>query len=448
MKREVVVLALAVCSHGSLLLGARAFPERRVLAARMQPGAMAVFELQGPGTGGPLGPGARSGEAKLARAAEPVPHAAPGEAAREAAAESPPTEPEAVRSEAAPAVVAATPSAADPAPAEAVPATTSVAASAGEGAGASDGPGPSAALGDAAPATPPASDGFSDPSEEPTGSSLAGLLGPGLGGLGVAGRVAVAGAVAPAAPTAAPSAAAVDKAKANEVLSSTLVGQDRKKGIDLPATGVVTASVSDATRALPVAHNTRASFEVKLAPGGKVAGVRVMNASAGEAAAWEGAARAVATNLSSKALSLGEAAKSGATIVVSVTVKHVYPTGTAKATDVKPVCANQILNDIADAASDRATPTPEATVPLFQDENGRPCIPIGVGGTADAANLGATKQIQVQTSSKVLIGGKEALPETQAINKDPFWLPSTKEGPRPVAPYKLRKYKRDREKKK
>ncbi len=439
------MLALAVCSHGVFLAGARAFPSRSVLLPRLSPNAMAMFDIEGPADEAPAArdDGARGSE----RSADPLdPPEAPGAGEPEAPA---------------PALAGAEPpssSAPDGAisrglpqsPAPATPDAPVAALAAAE-----PGPGssrePSGAAGPEAPASGAASspsDGFSDPNEEPSATSLAGLLAPGLGGVDVAGRIAVEGAIAPAAPTSAPVSTAVDKKKANDVLASTLVGQDRKKGIDLPATGVVTATVSDATRALPVGHNTRASFEVKLAPGGKVAGVRVLNASAGDATAWDGAAKAVATSLSSKALSLGDASKSGATIVVSVTVKHVYPTGTAKATEVKPVCANQILNDLADAASDTPTKAPESTLPLFQDENGRPCIPIGVGGTADAANIGATKQIQVQATSKVLVGGKEALPEVQAINKDPFWVPSTKEGPRPVAPYKLRKYKRDREKKK
>jgi len=291
-----------------------------------------------------------------------------------------------------------------------------------------------------------APDEYSDPNAPSEGvpSSLAGLV----PGLGLSNRIALENAEAKAAPTSAPAQARASADQANEVLSSTLRGHDRDKGIDLPATGVVVGAVSDATRALPVPHNTRASFVVKLGPGGKVEGVRVSASSAGDAASWSSAAKTVAASLSKKQLALGDASKSGATIVVSVTVKHVYPTGSSKGADVKPVCANQIINDLADSLDDKPAAAATGNVPIFTDENGRPCIPVGMAGSADAANIGATKQIQVQTSSKVLVGGRESLPDVKPVNTDPFWVPSSKDGPRPVAPQKMRKYQRDKEKKK
>ena len=138
------------------------------------------------------------------------------------------------------------------------------------------------------------------------------------------------------------------------------------------------------------------------------------------------------------------------TVVVSVTTKHVFPAGTSKAADVKPVCANQILNDLADSLSDKPTEAGEASVPVFTDENGRPCIPVGIGGIADLANLGAKKQVVVQASSEVLVDGKKALPaQIDAVNKDPIWVKDpSKAGPRPVMPFKMRQYQRKKEKKK
>jgi hypothetical protein len=293
------------------------------------------------------------------------------------------------------------------------------------------------------PALPP-NDGFSPLEAGPSGGI--GSLIPG-GTLGLAGRIAIAGSEGEAAPTTAPAAKQADGATVNKLLSSTLLGQTRAKGIDLPATQVVVGAVSSQTRTLSVPHNTRASFTVKLGPGGKVQGVKVSSASAGDASAWEGAAKAVAAQLSGKQLGLGDAASSGATVVVSVTVRHVFPTGSAKGADVKPVCANQMINDILDATDKKPAAAGEATIPLFTDENGRPCIPVGVGGTADAANIGATKQIQVTTSTKVLVDGKEALPlDILPVNKD--IVDTGKGGPKPVLPQKLRKQKRDREKKK
>lgn len=438
MKREGIVIAIALVAHGGFLLGARSFPKPTWLVARMgSGGAMTIVDLGG----SPSAPGAPQAVIE-----QPAATIAPEPATAEPATAEPSSlEPSHV--ERADPAEAAEPSA-PPAEREVVaqpPSATGDDVIARAETPPSNETAPGATT--TAP-TPDSADTWSSPSSESPPTSLSGLLGPSLSGLNVARQVAIDGAAPSAAPTTTPAAPTVDKKKANDVLASTIVGQDRQKGIDLPATGIVVSSVSDAARALPVPHNTRASFEVKLGPGGKVAGVRVMSSSGGDAAAWEGAAKAVASSLSAKSLSLGDAAKSGATIVVGVTVKHVYPTATAKGADVKPVCANQIINDIADAADNKAAPAPESTVPLFQDENGRPCIPIGIGGTADAANIGAKKQIQVHTTSKVLVGGKEALPTVEKVNKDPFWLPSTKEGPRPVAPYKMRKYKRDREKKK
>ncbi len=292
----------------------------------------------------------------------------------------------------------------------------------------------------------PSNDGFSPLEAGPAPPGGLGSLIPG-GPLGLAGQIAIAGSGGSAAPTATPAAKQADGATVNRLLSSTLLGQTREKGIDLPATQIVVGAVSAQTRTLSVPHNTRASFTVKLGPGGKVQGVRVSSASAGDAAAWEGAAKAVAAQLSGKQLGLGDAASSGATVVVSVTVRHVFPTGSAKGADVKPVCANQLINDIVDAADKKPAAAGEATIPMFTDENGRPCIPVGVGGTADAANIGATKQIQVTTSTKVLVDGKEALPlDIRPVNKD--IVDTGKGGPKPVLPQKLRKQKRDREKKK
>lgn len=255
---------------------------------------------------------------------------------------------------------------------------------------------------------------------------------------------------APAAPTRAPGARPVDAEAPARAVASTLRDRDQAVGITMPSTAVVTSAVSVATRSVPVPHNTRATFEVKLGPGGKVVSSRVIKHSGGGKAQWDAAAKSVAASLAGRSLELGDAAKTGATVIVNVTTKHVFPSGTAKAADVKPVCANQIINDLADGMDKSNTgTTPEPVVPLFQDENGKPCIPIGVAGVSDTANIGATKQVQVQTSSQVLIDGKKALPANiQPVNKDPFWVDTGKGGPRPVMPFKARKYKRDKEKKK
>ncbi len=191
---------------------------------------------------------------------------------------------------------------------------------------------------------------------------------------------------------------------------------------------------------------------MKIGPGGTVTSARLVSASGGDERAWDGATKALAASLRGRKLDLGAAASTGATVRVSTTTRHVFPAGTAKAADVKPVCANQIINDIADATSTRPTPKDgeAATVPLFTDEHGRPCIPVGVAGISDAANLGAQKQIQVLTQATVQVDGQSSLPlELPTISKDPIWIkPTEGSGPRPVLPYKLRKRLKDKEKKK
>lgn len=257
---------------------------------------------------------------------------------------------------------------------------------------------------------------------------------------------------APAAPTEAPRATAVQGSTADKVLSASLRGRDKEVGIDLPATQIVVGAVSTAVRSTGATHNTRATFEVKIGPGGTVTSARLVSASGGDERAWDGATKALAASLRGRKLDLGAAASTGATVRVSTTTRHVFPAGTAKAADVKPVCANQIINDIADATSTRPTPKDgeAATVPLFTDEHGRPCIPVGVAGISDAANLGAQKQIQVLTQATVQVDGQSSLPlELPTISKDPIWIkPTEGSGPRPVLPYKLRKRLKDKEKKK
>lgn len=444
-KQGLVAITAALVAHGALLGGARALPAPpRTLYPNSNIDQLGWFDV-----GALPQAGSEADAPRLAAAAAVAPSPTQeSEAARppssvpeEAPPPSAPPAEEAV--ETAPQPDAEVASA--PAPEGPTAEPTASAPSVAEPAAAGVDPAAAAAPGGAVASA----DEYSAPGSDGPSIGIPGITAGTPGGLGLAGAIAMDNAAGVAAPTTTPAAPKADKGKANEVLTSSLVGQDRAKGIDLPATGIVVTAVSTATRAVPVPHNTRASFEVKLGPGGKVLGVRVVSSSGGDAAGWEAAAKSVAGTLSAQSLSLGDAAKTGATVVVSVTVKHVYPTGTAKGADVKPVCANQIINDLADSLEDNKTAGPsESSVPIFTDENGRPCIPIGMAGNADAANIGATKQIQVQASSKVLIGGKEGLTDVKPVNKDPFWVPSTKEGPRPVAPYKMRKFKRDKEKKK
>jgi hypothetical protein len=271
---------------------------------------------------------------------------------------------------------------------------------------------------------------------------------PGWGGFSVLGSFAMA--PSKAAPTTTDVAPLVDPESANHALARTLRSRDKKVGVNVPAARIVVGTVSTTMRAMPLPHNAHATFEVTLAPGGKVTGARVVSSSAGDAAAWDAAAKSVASSLANRRLELGpDASKTGVTVRVSVTQKHVYPAGSAKGIEMKPVCANGFINDLADAADDKPAKPVDPKVPLFQDENGRPCIPVGVSATADAANIGAEKHIEVRSTFEVIVPGQVDLPDTIApVNLDAPWIERGKQGPRPTLPQKVRKYMRDKEKKK
>jgi hypothetical protein len=294
--------------------------------------------------------------------------------------------------------------------------------------------------------SPGAPDEYDAPPPPPAPTGLSGMLG--------APAWSIPGAVASAAslpaPTTAPERAPVDRDAANRVIASTLRSRDKKAFVDVPAAPVVASTVATTMRTVSVPHNTRATFEVRLGPGGKLLGARVLSSSGGDASQWDAAAKTVASSLSKQTLALGaDADKSGAIVKVVVTQKHVFAAGTTKGADVRPKCANGFINDIVDAADKDPHAPVDPKVPMFQDEHGRPCVPIGVAGVSDLANLGSQKQIQVESSFSVVIPGQVDLPsEIHEVNTDAPWIERGKEGPRPTLPQKVRKYMRDKEKKK
>lgn len=313
--------------------------------------------------------------------------------------------------------------------------------SAPPGAAATEGP-PAAATGPVA-----RSGGYGDLSDE-YGDSTPSAPPPGVGTGSLLSEFALAPVAA--APTTTPDGKIVTGATVNNVLNGTVQSQDKKKGITFPGAGVVSGTVTTAVRALPLPHNARGTIEVTIAPGGKVTSARVVSSSAGDASAWDGAAKAIQGSLAGQTLDLGDAKDKGATVRVSVTQRHVYPTGTAKGADIKPVCANQVINDLVDSADNKpASPTEGTTIPLLTDENGRPCIPIGVSAVADASNIGAKKHIEVQASMDVTITGQKDLPvDIRPVNTDAPWVNTGKEGPKPTLPQKMRKRISDKKKKK
>jgi hypothetical protein len=238
----------------------------------------------------------------------------------------------------------------------------------------------------------------------------------------------------------------VDAAIAGKVLRGTLQSRDRELGLQMPAAGVVASTLATAVRGSEAPADSRATFEVRLDGGGQVLGVRVVSATAGEGATWERISKKAAAALSSRALSLGEAGRDGATVIVKVASKLVYPAGTQKKVDVEPVCADEVLEEMAAALEEVGSSGKKPrTQPTREDR--RFCVPIGVRGTGDMSNFGANAETLVSSSYEVVLPGATKLPAGEALPLDTRapWLkqlPSPSKGPRlPPKKWKPKKAK-------
>jgi hypothetical protein len=173
---------------------------------------------------------------------------------------------------------------------------------------------------------PPSGEPPSGPPRDEYGATEPGVA-PGLDGRPVytmPGVLAQPDAPSPA-PTRPPGAPAVDRDAGGKALRETLRGRDKAIGIDLPAAGTVASAVADAVRAANTPNVSRATFEVRLGPDGRVLGVRVVRANAGDAASWARAAELVASRIA-KRLVMG-ALSAGATIFVDVVSDVEMPAG-------------------------------------------------------------------------------------------------------------------------
>lgn len=135
---------------------------------------------------------------------------------------------------------------------------------------------------------------------------------------------------AAAASTVAPKARPVDKDIAGIIVRDEMAKNDKKAGFDLPAAGTVNSTVRSAVQgAADVPDTARASFAVRLGPGGQVLGVSVSNFNAGSAGVWDQVARAIQAALASKKFELTDAYAKGATVYVDVSVAMTLPSGAA-----------------------------------------------------------------------------------------------------------------------
>jgi len=169
-------------------------------------------------------------------------------------------------------------------------------------------------------------DNFSAP-EEP------GIPGLGTPGSGIGGREIwrdgklLALEKAPKAPTEAPKEKKADRDSANKLVKDLLRKKDKKLGLDLPAAGTVASIIKQAVQGSDAPGEVRATFLVKLGPGGTVTSLTVQNMSGGSASMWNGIASSAKGAIAARKLNLTEDFKKGAIIIVNVQSKMTMPSG-------------------------------------------------------------------------------------------------------------------------
>jgi hypothetical protein len=251
--------------------------------------------------------------------------------------------------------------------------------------------------------------------------------------------------------TAAP---AVPSDVASRVLSGTLHSRDKAVGIDVPAAGVVASTVADAMRHSALT-DTKGTFEIKLSAEGNVESVRFVGSTDGNATQWAGVADAARRSLAGRALQMGPD-KQGVTVVVKVESKVKYPAGTKERVDIKPVCANEVIEQMA--AAIEGAMQPGGVVRGVRDDKGgfipyneldderrsRFCIPIGIRAVIDPANIGAHMTNSVRSSFQVKRSGEQALPADAAlpIDRGAPWMPVAEGKTRPPPPPPKKKWKK------
>lgn len=289
-------------------------------------------------------------------------------------------------------------------------------------------------------AAPPPGSPRADLSQPPPPAEGALGLPPGLGGApvwaipGVVGPAA-AGVPAPA-PTAAPAVRPVDRNIAGKVIDATLHKRDHDLGLDAPAAGVVASSIADAVRSSAIPGDARASFEVRLGAGGDVEGVRLLSSTAGDAATWERVVRSAKGLLAGRALRVGPDARGGTTVVVKIESSVQYPAGSKQKLDVEPVCANEVLDAIAEALKNpgaigaglqqgvggRGAVLGAGMAPpegMYWDPARKKfCVPIGIRGRGDMSNAGAHPVNLIKSSFTVKHDGERSLPAEDVLPID------------------------------
>jgi len=255
----------------------------------------------------------------------------------------------------------------------------------------------------------------------------------------------------------APVAPLVDRQAANKALAGTLAKADAKLGLDLPGAGGVASAVRDAVQSSNLPADVKGTLEVRYDKSGKVASVRVGKVNGGDAGAWDKVAANAKASLGGKPLDVkGEPA----TIVVKIDSAMRFPSGSKTGIQVEPVCANDVLEQIAEIlkgtsklgdvagpgrgidangvapAAPVAGPSADALAKA-EELKKKFCIPVGVKGAGDAADIGARATKVVSASYSVERDGVKKMPAAVLpIDTRPAWTPPDPTRVRPDVPGK------------
>ena len=118
-----------------------------------------------------------------------------------------------------------------------------------------------------------------------------------------------------------------DPKLAGRIIADVVREKDRGLGLDLPGSGTILSIVKDAVRGSNTPEFSRATFEVRIAPGGRVASVKVLNSSAGVMGDWNAVASTVSGQLSGRSFTLPAAYAQGAIVTVNVISQLQMPDG-------------------------------------------------------------------------------------------------------------------------
>jgi len=217
-----------------------------------------------------------------------------------------------------------------------------------------------------------------------------------------------------------PAASATDSDIGARVLRAAVKKHDKEIGIDAPAAGTAATVVANAVRASQTPGDSRATIDVHIGPDGSVLSVGVVSFTAGDATAWNRVALAASQSLASRKLAIAGAPR-GAVVRVVVDSKMAYPSGSKKAFDVAPVCADEMVGAFVDSVN----AAPGAPIPTGDQrrKSKHPCIPTGLKLTGDVVDIGAHRSRSVHSSFTVQIPNEMKTEDVKKVDTRPTYMP-------------------------